>query len=295
MGLQKIVVATDFSNEAGHALGHALDIGRHTGAEIVLVHVCPVIEPAQYIRGQEWLELMREHMTANRHKLEELRTSVSGQGVTVSHMVVDDVPDEGIIRSAEELGADLIVVGTHGYTGIRRVLLGSVAERVTRGSHTSVLVAREQGRPTGGYRRILVPTDFSPSADRALALACELVAQGGTIDVRHYWHEPVFGPVLDIGTLAGDMERATTELASERLARHESSRYHLEFSASGGLAKQSILDQLDQEPYDIVVMGSHGRRGIRRLVIGSVAESTVRHAPCSVLVARHMESTAAEP
>lgn len=292
--MHKIIMATDFSRESEHALGHALDIARHTGAELVLLHVCPVIEapehaPEQVHEGEwdEWTNLLRAHMAGRREQLEELRSRVSGQGVEVSHMIADGEPAEGIVDSAIELGADLVVIGTHGLTGVQRLLLGSTAERVIRRTPVSVLVARERGRPAGGYKHILVPTDFSPSADSALDRACELVAGDGTVSVRHYWHEPVFGPVLDLGTLADRMERSVGQLGAERLERHRSDRYRIEFAADGGPPKQQILEELDSDPsYDLVVMGSHGRRGARRWLVGSTAESTARYARCSVLVAK---------
>lgn len=289
MNMQKIVVASDFSAQADDALEHALGIARHTGAEIVLVHVCAVIDLDDYPRsGHDWAEILRDQLAGNRDRLEELRARVSGQGVEVSHMVIDDQPDQGIITAAEQLGAGLIAMGTRGHTGIERILLGSVAERVIRDSPVSVLVVRGEP-PGGGYRRILVPTDFSANADRALEIACKLVASGGTVDVRHYWYTPVFGPIPDPDRLDEESYRTTSERGAERLARCRSDDYEIKFTATGGVAKKEILDQLDQEPYDLVLMGSHGRKGIKRLFLGSVAEATLRHANCSVLVAKGAE------
>jgi nucleotide-binding universal stress UspA family protein len=287
MNLHKILVATDFSAEADNALEHALDIARRVGAEIVLIHVCPVIELSDYPRsGHDWAEILRAQLAGNRDRLEMVRSQVSGQGVQVSQMVIDDEPEDGIIAAAGQLGADLIAMGTRGHAGIERVLLGSVAEQVIRASPVSVLVARQGQRPAGGYQRILVPTDFSASADRALEIACDLVARGGTIDLRHYWHTPVFGPIPDPDKLDEEWYRTTSERGAERLERHRSGDYEIKFTATGGLARKEILDQLDQEPYDLVVMGSHGRKGVKRLFLGSVAEAIIRHANCSVLVVK---------
>lgn len=290
MNIDKIMVAADFSAESDNALEHALDIARHTDAEIVLVHACPVIEPDELLQpSQDWARLMSDKLAANRALLEEMRVRVSGQGVRVSHMVIDDEPAQGIIEAAEQLGADLIAMGTRGRTGVERIMLGSVAERVIRNSPVNVLVARSGHRPSGGYQRILVATDFSANADRALELAAALVARGGTIDVRHYWHAPVFGPIPDPDKLDDEAYRSTSERGAERLERYRSDDYHIKFTATGGLAKKEILDQLDHEthePYDLVAMGSHGRTGVKRLFLGSVAETVIRHAGCSVLVAK---------
>jgi nucleotide-binding universal stress UspA family protein len=104
--------------------------------------------------------------------------------------------------------------------------------------------------------------------------------------VRHYWHEPVFGPVLDTGLLADKMQQSTDELGDRLLRDYKSDRYRLAFTAGGGLAKMQILEQLSRSTYDLVVMGSHGRRGLTRWMLGSTAESIMRHADCSVLVAK---------
>lgn len=286
MDIKHIVVGADFSPESDAAAKHALNIARLTGAEITLVHACPVVEPPSGTVTTQWAALMQQHLVKSRRQLEDLRAHMSGQGPQVSHMVIDEVPDAGLVDSAAKLNADLVVVGTHGFTAFKRVLLGSVAERVIRRSKTSVLVARPAEHLAGGYRHILVPTDFSDGARRALAMATMLAARDAHIDARHWWHSPYDGPLPDPVSLRAQIESNARAAGEELIEPFQSSTYQLSFGTAEAPPKFGIEQQLSQGDYDLVVMGSHGRRGVARWLIGSVAEATARHAPCSVLVVR---------
>lgn len=287
MDITHIVVGTDFSPEAEVAVKHAVHIARRTGAEITLVHACPVVAPPARTLATQWTALMQHNLSESRKKLEELCTSVSGQGARVSHLIGDDVPDAAIIDAAAELGAELIIVGTRGLTGAQHLLLGSVAEKVIRKSKVSVMVARPAGRLGGGYRHILVPTDFSDHAEHALDAATLIAADGAHIDVWHWWHGPYGGPLPDPESLRQEIENSVRSAGEELLERYRSPRYRLSFATAEAPPKFGIQHRLTSSgDYDLVIVGSHGRRAVARWLVGSVAEATARHAPCSVLVAR---------
>lgn len=290
----KIVVGVDFSEESEIAARQALGVARHLGGELVLVHVCATVELPKVSPGpmqaleHEWRDASARELAAARDALGRLRERMSGQGADVSQLLVEEYPDEGIWAAARELAARLIVVGTHGRTGLRWLQMGSVAQKVVRYSEIDVLVARRERRE--GFHRILVGTDFSASAERALDGAIELAAPGAAIDIVHY---------LDAGRMIGGnfgasqllptaLERMT-ELArgqgEELLARKQAPGLALRFRVSTERPVPGLIHSLELQPCDLVALGSHGRRGIRRLVLGSVAENVVRHAPCSVLVA----------
>jgi nucleotide-binding universal stress UspA family protein len=290
----KIVVGVDFSEEAETAARQALVVARHLGCELVLVHVratveLPPVPPGPHnVREQEWRDADAHDLAATRDELERLRERLSGQGAVVSQLLVEDYPDEGVCAAARELGARLTVVGTHGRTGLRWLQMGSVAQKVVRQSETDVLVARRARRE--GYHRILVATDFSPSAERALDSAMALAAPGASIDLVHY---------LDAGHMIGGNFGASQVLPSalermaelarvqgaQLLARKRAPDLAIRLRISSERPVPGLIHSLELQPCDLVALGSHGRRGIRRLILGSVAENLVRHAPCSVLVA----------
>jgi nucleotide-binding universal stress UspA family protein len=199
----------------------------------------------------------------------------------------------------------MIVVGTHGRGGITRALLGSVAERTVRLSDATVMVARGPV-PAAGYRRILAATDFSDSAEQALAIAVTLADPSAVVHIIHCMLSPVRTvPIpVPVGTAAAamatssvpapggghlgpqaeELEEAALAEGQRLLTVYRRGAIKLDFELVRERPGRAIIERLESGSYDLCAMGTHGRRGLRRLLLGSMAESTVRHAPCSVLV-----------
>jgi nucleotide-binding universal stress UspA family protein len=312
MNIKKIAVGIDFSPESDSAVQHAMNIARHAGAEVVLVHVGAILDQSfnasetVHPSIKEWETFVRQELADDRRRLEELRDRLRGQGVEISHVVRDGFADTGLAETAGEIGADLLIVGTHGRSGLRRFFLGSISERVVRLSQTNVMVARALPASSSGqrgYRRILVPTDFSAPAARALELSFDLAAPGARIEVVHFWQVPVvastpYAPFKAaeeaLTTVREAMAEAAEQGGQNLLERYRTSSVDLSYHAVEASPAHGIHDRLAQGDYELVAVGSHGRRGIRRLLLGSVAELTVRHAPCSVLVAHGDPENTAE-
>lgn len=287
----KIVVGVDFSPEALLATEQALPIARHLDAELVLVNVRrrleipPILESAPAVAREAMHRYRAQEarwLASDRDDLATLRERLSGQGVVVSQLLVEDSPESGLCAAAKQIKARLTVVGTQGRTGLRWLLLGSVAQRVVRMSANDVLVARPTWRE--GYHRILVAMDYSASAERALDGALALAAPGAEIDVVHF--EGTLSAIESIRR--EDREALADELrrqADELLARKARPGVELHFHLSSGAPMPGIIHWLETHHHDLAAVGSHGLRGIRRGLLGSVSESVVRHAPCSVLVA----------
>ncbi|HTJ45438.1 MAG TPA: universal stress protein [Kofleriaceae bacterium] len=271
MSFGTILVGVDLSRSSDAAVRQAMSLARKCGARVVLAHV-----PQKY--------------ADDRVKLEPLRQQLAGQGVEISTAIMeDDEPDRALADAAKRFGADLIAVGTHGRTGLRRLLLGSIAEKTVRFAATSVLVARGDGAPDGGYQRILVGTDFSPMADAAIARAVEVAAPGAPIHVLNAWHVPVAAPIDGTDptiVVRADLAEDAKVRAGELVKRWRATGVAIEMETSEAPAADALIDRAESLGAELIVVGSHGHRGVRRLVLGSVAEATVRHAPCSVLVAR---------
>lgn len=300
-----IVVGIDFSSEAEIAAHQALGVARHLGAELVLVHVRATVElpvVTKKGRGEErplqerWRERDARELAAVREELAGLRERLSGQGAPVSQLLVEDYPDDGLCAAASQLKARLTVVGTHGRTGLRWLEMGSVAQHVVRQCETDVLVARRGS--SGAYQRILVATDFSASAERALDGAIALAAPGASIDVVHHlatrW--PSGGNFAASELLSRDVDlmvEFAREQGAELLARKQVPGLELLFHVSTERPVPGVVHWLEAHPSDLAALGSHGRRGIRRFLLGSVAEAVVRHAPCSVLVAHGLPAASA--
>ncbi len=141
MALRAILVATDFSPMAERALDFAISVATASGASITLLHVYDLpafsLPPGILVPTEDIVGAVE---SASREKMDELVQKKRGAGVKIGKMLRDGVPWETIEGVAGEIGADLVVVGTHGRRGLSRALLGSVAERVLRTSKHPVLV-----------------------------------------------------------------------------------------------------------------------------------------------------------
>lgn len=294
MELQRILVGIDFSEEADTARMQALNIAALTGAEVILYHV--VVPPELWgdtavlnvYGGIETEKIVHAEIDTARRRLEEM-ASQPIDGVSITTRVDTGHADVLLAETAAELGVQLVVVGTHGRTGFRRLTLGSVAEQALRRCETDVLVARRPSSGAGGYNHILVPTDFTLLSERALTMATGLVAAGGVIDLAHYWQTSFaahgyYTTYEPAEVYTKRISASVAERGYEWLEKFRPRHDKLNFIQGQSAPPKGILERLDSTAYDLVVMGSHGRRGLRRWLLGSVAENVVRHAPCSVLV-----------
>jgi nucleotide-binding universal stress UspA family protein len=294
-----ILFATDFSDSSQAARQLTRALARHLGARVVCAHAAMVpIYPASEhdVLAADFVhlrQLMQEELAVRDQRLQEIASELGKDGIAASTRVVEGAAVESICSAAQEAAAALVIVGSHGRTGLKRIVLGSVAERVVRTCETSVLVARPPVIDQAGFRRVLVPTDFSQAAEVALDQAVTMAAEDAVIDILHCWTADEFADgwlrPIENGrpVTVPDAAARARELGESWVKRvglgHRRVAFHLVADRpTAGI--QTFLDE--QAPYDLVAVGTHGRTGMQRLFIGSVAESTVRYAPCSVLVAR---------
>ncbi|MCA9491697.1 MAG: universal stress protein [Myxococcales bacterium] len=195
---------------------------------------------------------------------------------------------EAIVRAAQ--GYDLLVVGTHGRTGPARAWAGSVAERVVRSSPIPVLVARGRSR---GLGRMLLAVDLSPSAPEgeAEAVLCAGAARGEelgmVVDVVYVRPSPaVLTPESGLAwrhleEAMEELERSSKRQIRERLATWPEGVAGIALVETGDIVR-SVVEKADS--YDVVMVATHGRRGMQRMWLGSVAERVVRLCDAPVLV-----------
>ena len=145
-GYRRILWPTDFSPLALAALPHALRLAEDSGAELAILHVLP--SPARYaipeMSGAVWDRIDREQRAAGKAELRRLSDQIKGEAPTlrVHSLLAHGVPFDQILRVAKRLRCDVIVLATHGRTGLRHVVLGSVAENVVRRAPCPVLTVR---------------------------------------------------------------------------------------------------------------------------------------------------------
>jgi nucleotide-binding universal stress UspA family protein len=308
MAKRRIAVGIDFSEYSDVALEQATWLAGKIKAELVLVHVGapPLPGTGSLLPSvRVWEKIIEQRTAEEGLKAKNLAKKIASHGVPATHHLVDGDPAEQLARVADEEQIELIVVGTHGLTGAQFFLLGSAAQGVVRHARCNVMVARSSESWGTGPKRILVATDFTDYAEDALRSAVELAPDDATIDIVHCWQVPIpAAPSVAHGsgsatlaTLAQDLEKYAEERGKALIEKFSTSRLNLNFEALAGPAGATVIDHAKREPdrYDLIVTGSHGRRGFRRFFLGSVAEKIVRHAPCSVLVVhRQTEDKAAD-
>jgi nucleotide-binding universal stress UspA family protein len=279
MKLAKILCPTDFSAGAKQAVQVATMLAKQTKAELVIAHAWHI--PAVSVEGAYGFGRPEDQARDAQQELDKVASDIDGAKCRLLH----GTPWEEIVSLVENEKFDLCVIGTQGRTGIARVLLGSVAEKVVRHAPCSVLAVRADGKPKP-FEHALVPTDFSDSARHALAYAGTVIPADGVITLLHVLEVPSsYGGGLPDKAGRELDERVTKQL--EREASHVKSKARVETTYRVGYPGAEMLHAIDRDKtVDLVVMGSHGRSGIREAVVGSVAEKTVRHARCPVLVTR---------
>jgi nucleotide-binding universal stress UspA family protein len=218
-----------------------------------------------------------------------VKQATAAGATKVSAKLVTGVPWVSLVELLEKQAFDLCVMATHGRTGLARVMLGSVAEKVVRHAPCSVLAVRPDSEPKP-FTHVLVPTDFSESASNALDLAATLVRPGGAgITILHVIEVPVaYSGEISVTDFARDLDTRSTQALDSAAARVKGRvSVPVETRSRIGYPGAQTLGALEDDPsVDLVVMGSHGRTGIMRVLLGSVAEKIVRHAKCPVLVTR---------
>jgi nucleotide-binding universal stress UspA family protein len=290
MTLRRIVTATDFTEIANRALDISKRLADKASCPVDLIHsydpvpLGPAVSyPATIWSGGNFAEQMKAEAesllrdTASK-RLAGIETKTAALAArNIAHSICDH---------ADKAGADLLIVGTHGRTGVAHLLLGSVAERVIRHAPCSVLAVRPTVDAGSFPTRILVATDFSEASEGALKDASWLAeAFDATTTILHvYSNEPRPQGKAGYRALA-DVEGELREALAGLSNAHFGGRAEVDLVASSPPAL-AIAQYAQTHQFDLVVLGTHGRTGLRRMLIGSVAEKTARISPCPVWTAR---------
>lgn len=280
---KKIVVGTDLSTTAGAAVARASVLSERLGADLHLVHVGP---------PSDELDELARRADARPH-------AVSGS------------PAEALLGETERLEADLLVVGSVGMSGARRFMLGNVPNKVSHHANTDLLIVktdRPRGKPGEIYRKVLVGTDGSPTATRAVRMASAVTKALDAKATIVTAYEPPSEHELKrlregtsdaIGAWeASRTQRQTPEefrwriagasQAEDVLERAEDCATEMgvtaEVRALEGAPAQTLLDLAENEGFDLVAVGSVGMTGPKRFMLGNVPHRLSHHTPTDILI-----------
>jgi nucleotide-binding universal stress UspA family protein len=294
----RVVVAVDGSEPAKLAVDLVADCAWPRGTEIAVVQA---IETGTDLFGGPWPalalvkqeEIEAELRAAAESAVHEARERLARDDRTVEAVVLHGRPATAIVDHARQMRADLIVIASRGHGTIGSMLLGSVSSEVVDHAPSPVLVAR-------GTRieRIVLGWDGSATAARAVDLVRGWPIFAGS-SVRVVSVAPTETPwwtgFPEAGTLealnaylesAEHVRRQHAELARELAAELATAGLGAEADGRSGDPATEILAAATASDADLIVIGTHGRTGLQRLLLGSVARNVLHHAACSVLIAR---------
>ena len=291
----RVVLALDASHGSQAALTEFLS--RPWPAE-TSVNILSVIDLFEFIpRTDDAEEFIKNEDELAEKLVASARERIEKQGILATGQVLRGYPATEIVDCAAESGADLVMVGSHGRSGIARMILGSTARTVVRTAPCSVEIVRATGRQPDGKMRIILATDGSDySSAAALSLASRPWPDGTEVKVLSIMDPEI--PAIDPWYSAGqvlerireDNTRHAEKITAETAEILSGKGISVSKLVVSGIPKWRIVDEARDWESNLIVMGSHGRRGITRLLLGSVSESVAMHAHCSVEVTRKARS-----
>jgi nucleotide-binding universal stress UspA family protein len=298
-----ILVAADFSERSREAFRVACALADETKTRVFVLHVServPVAEqPVAFGELGMPVALPRSGFAHEEAIGERLRAVYTpNRPIDVSFRVGQGEPAEEILRAAAEVGADLIVMGTHGRGGLRRLLAGSVAEAVLRRAACPVLALHapnDQPATARPIEVILHPTDFSEQGESAMGVARALARDcGARLVLLHVAASEILLEGMVVSATESAINRKALDEIRDRLDGPDL-KFPVQAIVKEGDAIAGILRAADEERADLIVMGTHGRTGLERLLMGSVAEGVLRRASCPVLIVKRPPRKAAAP
>ena len=302
--IKKIIWASDGSDESEEALNYAIFLARIFRSEITGVYVIEMHPRLLYDYARDpdselysWVE-----QTAENHKERLIsEAEISGiQGISFRTAVSIGDPSEEIVKLARRKKADLIVLGVRGLGLIDKMLVGSTTLKVLRKSRIPVLSVRKRGRGEAiELRNILVPLDIYDKEDSALDYAVDLAqAIKANITVAYAYRLFDYAAIEEGKTPSGINELGEEALkffSSELAARIEGPRERLKRDGmeagaeittdliEGKTPAMRIVEYANSKNTDLIVINTHGRKGIKKIMMGSVTDKVVQESPCPVL------------
>ena len=291
MKFQNILVPIDFSEFSSNVLNYAIGLAEKFHSKLILLHAVvlfedDVNEEQRLQEYEEWVRKREKNINAHMKK-NELR--VNQKGISVDSVILRSISAaDAILEYLNDHSCDLIIMGTHGRTGLKHIFLGSVAEKIVRLSPIPVLSVH---RSVQDFRieNIIAPIDFSiyskNAADYAISIAENFKAQVNFIHVIEKEIHPSFYAfgVESIFQIDTGLQDRVIQNMQGFLEEQLNSDIKPRFMVKEGRAHREIVEYAKEEKADLIVISTHGLTGLEYLLLGSTTEKVVRWASCPVL------------
>jgi nucleotide-binding universal stress UspA family protein len=291
--IKRVLWATDGSKVSEEALKYAVLFAENFGSDIVGIHVIPKPEKLLFkTEFHDWTVKVEENLKS---ELSSLAKNLEAKGISFKGVVLKGIPGVEILECARRENANLIVLGKSGLGLLDRILVGSTTLRVLRESEIPVLaVKKTDGEGDIKIGNILVPVEISDMVNSALIFAIELARKiKAKITALYVFRLDVYTYEVPASTLFLD---DLIKFSSEELARRveEVTQLRSESKDYTGLEINTrviqainpaiaISDYASSNGIDLIVINTHGRKGLSRLILGSVTEKVIQESSCAVL------------
>ena len=267
---ESLLVCTDGSDEGGNAVTQALTLGQACGSKVYalqLVEIVPEFEAvAPDLRACLEEEIHRQKVAA--------ASEAALKGVQLEYRVLHSVsPFAAIVAAADQIQPGLILMGRYGRTALLHLAMGSVTARVIGLSSFNVLVVPQEAALS--FKRLLIASDGSPYSDAALTEAIAMASRASS---------ELLGVV--VAREEGEIPEAQETLHRMMTAANQEGVSFQGFSPQGLAADDGIIQVALENHVDLIITGSHGRTGFKKLLMGSVTERVIGQTPCPVLVVK---------
>jgi nucleotide-binding universal stress UspA family protein len=304
--IRNVLVPIDFSQSSLEAIEFALPLVKQFGANLHLMHV---FEPDYPLASTAAFPLVVPLLQVGQRVRRHLKDVAKKYSIALRPENVHarrGRPFEEICRLARDRDIDLIVTSTRGNTGLKHLALGSTAERVVRHSPCPVLVVRGNDRKNKegangksqratGFKRILVPIDFSACSMKGLAYAKKLAKEFDaslvlfhSVHFQYYITSDEYAR-YDLPLLMQQAEEIARKRMRDLVGKTNWKGIKVESSLQIGHAGYQVCGHARNYSADLIVTSTHGITGLKHILLGSTAEYVVRHAPCAVLVVPNHE------
>lgn len=281
-----MVVGFDDSLSSRAALIEASNRARIHNGKVIMAHAV-FFDTEEFGIAPEQLD---KRMKIGEKACMESKQKITAEfGIEVQSLLCEGDPAEVILDVAQGKKADLIVLGTYGRKGLNRLLMGSVTSHVIAEATTDVLVVKKPCTEcTGEYKSILVPFDGSDFSKQAVKRACEIAKEdNSTVTVLYVI--PRYEEMLDF--FKTDSIRSSLMQEAEKITKSAKEFASLQGTTvitqiSEGHAPDRIVEIVKERKHDLIVMGSHGYRGVNKAIMGITTERVIMNATCPILVVR---------
>jgi len=267
---ENLLVCTDGSDEGGNAVTQALALGQACGSKVYVLQLVEIVPEFEAVAPD-----LRVCLEEEIHRQKVVTASEAAlRGVQLEYRVLHSVsPFAAIVAEADQIQPGLILMGRYGRTALLHLAMGSVTARVIGLSSFNVLVVPEGAALR--FKRLLIASDGSPCSDAALteAIAMASRAQSELLGVA-------------VAREEGEIPEAQQSAHRMMTAANRAGISFQGFSPQGLAADDGIIQVALANHVDLIIMGSHGRTGFKKLLMGSVTERVISQTPCPVLVVK---------